>query len=100
LGHVGFAVAAVERGDERALGVVGPVGELITRPGVLDLLPLLAVEANAGEAFVDGEYDLAALVVEGFALVLLEHGKLDAIDDEELVEVEVQGERGKGVEFD
>jgi hypothetical protein len=55
LGHVLFAVAAVEGGLEWPARVDGPLGEAVTGFCFFDLLPFLASEADAGEALVDGE---------------------------------------------
>jgi hypothetical protein len=100
LRHVRLAVTRVERRDERALLVHRPLGQRVARLGVLNLAPLRAGHAHAAEAAVDGEHNLAALVVEGLALVLLQHGELHAVDEQQLVQGHVQRERGQRVELD
>ena len=60
----------------------------------------LAGEADAGEALGSGEDDAAVGVVPGVGLVLAQDGELDAVDGQELVEGQAEGDGGEDVDLD
>ena len=70
LGHVDFAIAGVEGRDEEATGVARPVGEFGAGGGVLDLLPLFAVEADVVQALrIRRKDNFSALIIVGLPFI-------------------------------
>lgn len=68
--------------------------------GGFDGVPLLAGEADSGKGTVVRKNYPAACVVPGVLLVLLEHGELDAVDGEQLVEGHAESHGGEHVELE
>ena len=84
------AERCVQPGD--AVGAAqGPGGVTLDR---------LAGQADAGQALGDGEDDAAVGVVPGVGLVLAHDRELHAVDGEQLVERQAEGEGGENVDLD
>ena len=62
-------------------------------------LEVFAFETDAGEAAVGGEGNSAVFVVPGIFFVFAEDGELGAVDGAELVDGELELERGESVDF-
>ena len=76
--------------------------------GVVDVFPsddsflfvTFAGQADAGQPFAGGEDDASVFVIVGFPFVLLHDGELDAVEGDQFVEGEAQGQGGEHVDFD